>query len=129
VNLTATIPDHFAHSWDSQVVQYPARGPRGISYFEAHPESHEGIIDCLLFRDKSGKVRGILNHYPIDFPPLEQAGAVNIWVEPRWQRRGVAMKLLAEADRRWQIDFSKQRFTTGGVRLVEAYLARTAVPA
>jgi GNAT superfamily N-acetyltransferase len=110
-------------------VQYPARGPRGISYYAGHPESFDGVIDCLLFRDKSGKVRGILNHYPIDFPPLERAGAVNVWVEPRWRRRGVGMKLIAEADRRWRIDFSKQRCTNAGVRLIEAYLARIPMPA
>jgi GNAT superfamily N-acetyltransferase len=115
-----------AYVWESQVIQYPVRGPRGIAYYAGKVNEHERPVDCLLFRDKNGKLRGILNYYAVDYPPYEVAGNVNVWVEPRWQKRGVGVKLLAEADRRWKIDLQRQRYTEAGVRLVTAYLAKRA---
>lgn len=106
--------------WESQVGQYPARGPKGISYFAGVVP--EGTVDCLLYRDKSGKVRGILNYYATDFPPHERAGNVNVLVDPKWQRRGIASKLLSEAQRRWTINWEQQAYTEAGARLVQAFL-------
>lgn len=111
-----------ALSWESQVCQYPTRGPKGISYFRGECPDGE-YVDCLLFRDKSGKVRGILNHYPNDMP-LEKKGNVNLYVHRKFQRRGIGSKLLAEADRRWSLNFEQQRFTPEGWAFVQTYITR-----
>ncbi len=119
-----TVPSWTYLSWKSQLVQYDARGPRGISYFAAEVDDNPHPIDCLLYRCKAGKLRAILNYYGVDYPPYEKAGNVNLWVAPRWQRRGIGMRLLEEADRRWQIDFDQQRYTEAGAALITAFLRR-----
>lgn len=124
MKLTLNITSRAGFTFESQVKQYPEDGPKGISYFAG--EQPEGIVDCLLYRDKSGKVRGILNHYPVDFPPHEKAGNLNVFVEARFQRKGIASKLLAEADKRWRIDWEQQNYTEAGAHLVKKYLERKA---
>ena len=110
-----------AFDFESQVWQYPKSGPKGISYYRGDLQG--AFVDCLLYRDKSRKVRGILNHYPVDFIK-EKAGNVNIFVEPRFQHKGIASKLLAEAQRRWTIDLSRQHYTPVGAAFANAYLSR-----
>jgi GNAT superfamily N-acetyltransferase len=114
-------------TWKSQVIQYPLRGPKGISLFNAEIDAKE--IHCLLYRDKNGKVRGILNHYPFNMPSrsnsaelIEKAGNVNVWTDPKFQRRGIATKLLADADERWNLNFAQQLYTAEGHALVVSYL-------
>jgi GNAT superfamily N-acetyltransferase len=108
--------------WESQARQYPKVGPPGISYFRGVFSNETGhYADCLLYRDKHGKLRGILNHYPHTVP-FEQQGNVNIWVEPRFQGKGIATKLLAEAEKRWQVNFDQQKYTSSGEQFIIKYL-------
>jgi GNAT superfamily N-acetyltransferase len=120
----ATLPDFLLFTWESQVVQYPLTGPPGIGYFKGEVEGVEDWVDCLLYRDKTGRVRGICNHYPTT-NEFEDAGNVNIWVDPAWQRRGIGTQLLDEAHRRWPIDLRQQRYSFSGARFAQAYLKRS----
>jgi len=120
MKFAPTIPDIMP--WESQVSQYPKLGPAGISYFRGDVGVGGWYADCLLFRDKHGKLRGILNHYPTE-SPWEQPGNVNIWVEPRFQGKGIGRKLLCEAERRWVINFDQQAYTPSGSKFIEKYLA------
>lgn len=115
---TPSIPDGGTLSWESQVVQYPEVGVPGISYYRG--EVSTGFVDCLLWRDQYGHVRGVLNHYPKDFPPWETKGNVNVFIDPTARRQGIATALLQEALTRWDIDFHKQRYTPSGIRLVQS---------
>lgn len=118
----STMPEG-ALSWESQVVQYrDARVPSmpGITYYAGVVEGRPRPIDCLLYWDKvGGKLRivGILNHYPVDYPPWEKAGNVNLWVRRTHQRRGIGTALWEEAVRRWSVTLEGQRFTDSGAAL------------
>lgn len=120
----ATLPDVF--SWESQVSQYPMRyrpGP-GIAYFPGDVSQFAGMedmppVDCLLYYDEQGWLRGILNHYPVDYPPHEQAGNVNVFVDPARRRRGIGTALVTEAFRRWGVVLAEQRFTVAGAALAD----------
>lgn len=111
-------PEAVAYSWESQVVQYPRLGAPGIQYYAGKDENHPVPIDCLLWRDEDGLVRGILNYYSVNYPPHERAGNVNLFVDPGHRRQGIATALVREANRRWgPINWSQQRYTAAGVEL------------
>jgi GNAT superfamily N-acetyltransferase len=114
------------YSWASQARQYPALGRPGISWLGG--ETPHGTVDCLLWRDPNRRLRGILNHYPFDVPGLEVAGNVNLWVHPQWQRQGIGSALVREAQRRWSVDLSRQRYTTAGAALADALDPDPAAP-
>lgn len=110
------------HPWESQVHQFAERGGPGLEYrleFDL-PEDpdRERPIHCLLWRDDSGVLRGVLYYYEKDIPPLEKAGNVNVFVDPAHQRQGIGRRLVQEALSRWPIDLDSQRYTVGGARLV-----------
>lgn len=121
-----------ALSWESQVVQYrdaPEPDEEGITYYEGdvsetYPDAPP--VDCLLYwrrRIPGGTalhVVGILNHYPVDYPPHERAGNVNVWVRAPQQRQGIATRLWDEAVRRWGVRLEEQRFTASGALLASA---------
>lgn len=121
--------------WESQVVQYrdapPPEAP-GITYFagdvsDVHPGKPP--VDCLLYWEWNPKrtrlrIVGIANHYPVDYPPWEEAGNVNVWVRKSHQRRGIATALYDEAVRRWNVSLVGQRFTPSGARLAEHLIER-----
>ncbi len=109
-------------SWPAQAAQYPPVGPPGISYFrgDVSTAARAAYVDCLLMRDVNGVLTGILNHYPQDLPPYEQAGAVNIWVRPDRQRRGIGTRLAREALTRWPIEIRQQHLTPAGAAFAEA---------
>lgn len=110
-----------AYSFESQARQYLPLGEPGIGYFAGVIESHLPPVDCLLWRDTHGLVRGILNHYPIDYPPWEHAGNVNIWVHPDFQRRGIATALVDECEERWgPINFDQQQYSDSGLAFMRA---------
>lgn len=140
MTVTPTIPA-MAYTWASQERQFPNKGPAGITYEQNHVEvarvthRHTGAhvpvladspVDCLVHRSHKGTVTGILYHYPVDMPPWERAGNVNVMVHPRRQRRGIGSALVAEALRRWpEIDPGQQDYTPDGAALVNAILGPT----
>jgi len=73
---------------------------------------------------------GIFNYFPKDMPArepwlkpfVERAGNFNVIVDPKRQRRGIAMKLLREAVKRWTLDFEKQNYTAEGAKLIQRFL-------
>jgi GNAT superfamily N-acetyltransferase len=119
LNVKATVPDEQMYTWESQVAQYPQTGPPGISYFRG-TLSDDLYVDCLLARDETGHLVGILNHYPADFPPLEREGDENIWVHPSRRRQGIGSALLLEARFRWGLrsNVGEPKLTETGVQFV-----------
>lgn len=116
-----------ALSWASQVVQYEPQGNPGfllrVEHIDGYPEHP---IECLLLYDSDRALVGILNRYPVGFPGWEEPMAINIWVDPTRQRRGLGTALLAEAEHRWgPIDWAAQRVTPAGYGLAESYRDRT----
>lgn len=106
--------------FNAQADQYPTTGQPGIGYFKGEiDDAHH--VDALLYRDDKGKVVGILNHYPMDILPYERAGNVNVMVRPDQQRKGIGLKLLREADKRWKINFQQQSYSRAGKALVTRY--------
>lgn len=100
-------------SWDTQVVQYPARDTPGIHYFRG--DIGQGMwVDCLLHYDPDGSLSGILNHCPQDIPPFEKKGAVNMWVRPDRVRQGIGTALVDEAFDKWRFFGEDQRLTPNG---------------
>lgn len=108
--------------WESQVVQYDASGPAGISYFAGEVGKGLPPVDCLLYRGTDGGLLGILNHYAVDYPPFEKAGNVLVLVHPEHRRSGIGMALMLEALDRWDIDPDQQKYSRGGIALVKKFL-------
>lgn len=127
-----TIAEHSVlggvYSWSSQAEQYPAKGRPGIGYFAGWMEGRDAPVNCLLYRHTDGSLIGILNHFPIDMDPFEQAGNICIWVKPQFQRRGIATALLTECVMRYgHINFSQQVYSKAGAALASAFINGTAV--
>lgn len=121
------------YSFESQVGQYPQNGPQGISYFRGADdwmEEQGKWVDCLLFRDENGRIRGILNHYPFelispeDARVTEKSGNINIFIDPFYKNKQVGTKLLDEARRRYDIDLNKQTYSTEGAAFINAYVRK-----
>jgi uncharacterized protein YndB with AHSA1/START domain len=114
----ANVPEERMYTWDSQAAQYPPTGPPGFSYVRGDV-SDEIYVDCLLYRDETGKLIGILNRYPMDIPPLEREGDQTIWVHPDHRRQGIGSTLSTEAFVRWgpSPNVSDPKLTESGVRL------------
>lgn len=117
-----SIPSWAMLSWASQANQYPPFGEAGISYFRGDL-SEDLYVDCLLWRDDGGILRGILNHYPIK-TSWEEVGNANVWVQPGWERRGIGTALITEALRRWTLDFTQQRYSPEGAALIEGLMRK-----
>ena len=109
------------YTWESQACQYAPKGEPGIGYELHHANEYDAPpgapVDCLLMRDRRGDLVGILNHYPTT-SDLEEAGNVNIWVRPDRQKRGIASRLVREAQSRWEINFLQQRYSPAGLKLL-----------
>lgn len=109
-------------TFESQVCQYPHVGAPGIEYFAGDVGDGKPPVDCLLWRDEQGLVRGILNHYPVDYPPHEKAGNVNLYVHPDWGRRGIATALMHEGERRYGLTrWDQQRYSPAGLQWMLRY--------
>jgi len=119
--ITATIPAGMVYSWESQVRQYPLKDRPGVQYYKGVIDL-DNYVDCLLYRDLTGAVVGILNHYNKD-NPWERAGNVNIWVHPDHTRKRIATLLWQEARHRWNVTLVGQRFTPAGAALANALRA------
>lgn len=127
-----------AFSWESQARQYAEFGPPGIS-LESHyldmasdrevyplgadlTDPNVTCINCLLHRDSDGRLDGILNHYD-GKNPLERKDAINLWVRPDSQRRGIGTALVREAVGRWPgIDYRELRYTQDGLGLLKRFI-------
>lgn len=130
-----------AFDWESQAQQYPERGQPGLdveqhyvdlaSGMEVFPPQPRGLwwqtdmsmtkIDCLLMRDEVGVLVGILNHYDGRHPIEPTADAVNLWIRPDMQRRGLGRTMVLDAVRRWPgVTWEKQRYTPQGLALLES---------
>lgn len=123
------------YDWASQVVQYSRRGTPGFTV-ERHYLKGDHPVDCLLWRDQDGFLRGILNYYPKDIPGDmirtrgiafrmggEKAGNANVWVDPNHRGKGIGTLVAREALKLWPIDITQQRFTAAGAALAGKLLA------
>lgn len=113
-------------TWESQVSQYPERGePNTIELFlgdESENFPGKPPINCLLWRDGDGLIRGILNHYPDDYPPYEQRGNINVFVQPEWKRRGIGTALWDKAIELFgEPNYHQQTYSPEGIKAVLRY--------
>ncbi len=79
-------------------------------------------IFILAARNERGRVVGHLSYYPEGVISRYKPGeySMNVWLGAR--RQGVGLALLTEADRRWDLDFTIQKYTEAGRALVVKYL-------
>lgn len=135
----ADVSPTLVYTWESQCRQHAVKGRPGIAYTRndavpvgtAHHTTGDvqivASVEALLYRNQKGRLVGILYHYPQDITYrgklLEAAGNVNLYVRPDRRRRGIASALLADAARRWPIDWEQQRYTPAGRATVAAFLA------
>jgi GNAT superfamily N-acetyltransferase len=77
----------------------------------------------MLFRGAKGELIGFLRHHPNgDQPGCKIPGEHTFHVQVAHRGRGIGRSLLAEADRRWNLDFSIQSYTMAGRALAVSYL-------
>ena len=109
-----------AFLWENQARQYPRYGS-GITYFKGICDDNIWV-DCLLYYGKDNELHGILNHYPLEMPPYQKAGSVNIQVRPDRRRKGIASTLLNEAIKRFNVNLENQEYTPDGERFIKKYM-------
>lgn len=106
-----------------QAEQFEKIGPPGLSYFKG---TGNGLkpnqwVDCLLWRDDSGILKGIVYHYPQDLP-LEKKGNMNVFISPDSKRQGIASRLVAEAIKRYNVDLRQQRYSEEGAAFINNFV-------
>jgi hypothetical protein len=106
-----------------QAKQFDKKGPPGLSYFKG---TGNGLqpgqwVDCLLWRDEKGILKGIVYHYPQDLP-LEKKGNMNVFISPDSKRQGIASKLVAEAIKRYDVDLRQQRYSEEGAAFINNFV-------
>ncbi|HWE55148.1 MAG TPA: GNAT family N-acetyltransferase [Acidimicrobiales bacterium] len=120
----ATVGEDTVYSWESQANQYPLMGPPGATAFQL-PPARDRQVNCVLFRGEGGDLLGILNHYPVDLPPLEQKYTLNVWVHPDRRGEGIATRLvLAAMQQGWPISVEDVRATGPGLALTRSVARR-----
>ena len=91
----------------------------GIDYFKG-AIGKDKWVDALLYKNKYGEIIGILNHYPFNFEPYEKKGNINVMVAPQEQGKGIGLKLIKEALKRYpDIDLYQQQWTPQGQSLLK----------
>lgn len=71
--MRATVDDAmFAAHWPRQVTAFSTFGGPGLAYLTRYHV--DGPVDCLVWRDSSGYVRGFLYHYPSGHPAVRACG-------------------------------------------------------
>lgn len=105
--------------FDSQASQFADKGTPGISY-EKGDVGGGDFVDCLLWRDNNGVLRGILYHYSFD-TGFEPAGSVNLLVDDSYRKKGIATALLDEAVKRFKVNLKKQVYTRDGYAFITRY--------
>jgi hypothetical protein len=106
--------------WENQAKQYPCEGT-GIVYFKGII-SDSIWVDCLLYYGDDNSLQGILNHYPVDVPPDQKSGSVNIQVRSDKRRTGIATVLLNEGINRFKINLKNQEYTHSGERFIQKFM-------
>lgn len=115
--------------FESQAREYPERGAPGITHgtvrLRAADVGTAGDVelDTLTLRDKHGILRGILVHHraaidTIGGVHLADAHEIQVTVDPRFRRKGIATRLLREALSRWPIQLFAQHCTADGAQLL-----------
>lgn len=147
-----SIAARFLYTWDSQVVQYPKHGEQGIDHVVGNfvapgspqPLTVDGVrqlytetedpgyigqrVLTLLYRNRKGRIVGILNYYPQDGPD-EKQGNVNLWVKPECQGGGIGTKLVNELARRgWPTTWEQQSYSMAGHSFATRYLEGRGAP-
>lgn len=119
-------------SWDERAAELPKVGRPGIEVLRVQAKAGEvtvpdgdpaplevwAPVDVVVYRNRRGGVVGILYHYPetitVGGMTLETAGNVNLIVHPRRRGRGIGRALLEVAERRFDLDYTRQRYTVAG---------------
>jgi Mor family transcriptional regulator len=106
-----------------QAKQFDKKGPPGLSYFKGEGNGLQPgqWVDCLLWRDDKGLLKGIVYHYPQDLP-LEKKGNMNVFISPDSKRQGIASKLVAEAIKRYDVDLRQQRYSEEGAAFINNFV-------
>jgi len=76
----------------------------------------------LLYYGDNNSLQGILNHYPVDIPPYQKLGSVNIQVRSDKRRVGIATALLNEGIKRFKINLKNQEYTLSGERFIRKFM-------
>ena len=115
--------DGMPFSFKSQASQFDKKGPPGLSYFKGEGNGLQPgqWVDCLLWRDEKGKLKGIVYHYPQDLP-LEKKGNMNIFISPDSKRQGIASRLVSEAIKRYDVDLRQQRYSEEGAAFINNFV-------
>jgi hypothetical protein len=110
--------------FNGQASQFDKKGPPGLSYFRG--EGGDALkkgqwVDCLLWRDDNGILKGIVYHYPQDLS-LEKKGNMNVFISPDSKRQGIASILVAEAIERYNVDLRRQRYSEEGAAFINNFV-------
>lgn len=105
----AILPENQYKSFLHQSTRFPNFWNPGICCWQTIVR---GIpIEMMTHRDPNGILRAIFSFFPYDFPPREDAGNFLVFVDPAWQRQGIASELFEIADQKFSIDLTNQRYT------------------
>lgn len=81
--IRVTLADEAIQQFASQMREFAEGGARGIERVMTRLHgSREHVVESLLFRDNSGKLRGILHHHPRAFAPFAFEHEIQIRVDP-----------------------------------------------
>jgi hypothetical protein len=119
--------------WTIMSGDTPQDGDPGIVYFpgvniETFFMDEHALESCeaLVHYDPDRSVSGIFKYFAGNSPIT--AGTFTVLVRADRRRQGIATRLLADACRRWKIDFQRQAYTPDGLAFITSFLASKAKP-